>query len=68
MEKQFLTDAAERYYHNEMTPEERVYFEKLRNDNPEADQIVVEHLFFLEQLDRLSRIQKLRQVMNTVED
>ncbi|MBW7839339.1 MAG: trypsin-like peptidase domain-containing protein [Chitinophagaceae bacterium] len=68
MEKQFLTDAAERYYHNEMTPEERVYFEKLRNDNPEADQIVVEHLFFLEQLDRLSRIQKLKQVMNTVED
>ncbi len=52
MEDLLLVDAAERYVKGEMTAEERTYFEEIRKNNPELDQLVVEHIFFLNELEK----------------
>ena len=54
MEDLQLLDAIERYLRDEMNPEERTWFEQLRQTNPEVDQLVVEHTMFLQQMDRFS--------------
>lgn len=68
MEQSLLLDAVERYHRGEMSPEEAKYFEDLREKNPDIDQLAVEHIFFLDQLERLSEVQRLKHVMNNVED
>jgi serine protease Do len=54
MEDVMLLQAVEKYLRDEMTPEEKVYFETLRKTNPEVDLMVVEHSLFLQQLDNFS--------------
>jgi S1-C subfamily serine protease len=51
MEDTLLIDAVERFVNGEMTPQEKIYFEDLRKNNPELDQAVVEQLFFLNELN-----------------
>src|SRR5688572_16784579 len=46
-----------------MTPDERVYFEQLRKSNPEVDQMVVEHTFFLQQMNRFDETRKLKHTL-----
>ena len=46
MDDILLLDAIERYKTGEMTPKERTFLEELRKNNPEIDQLAVEHLFF----------------------
>lgn len=60
MEENLLTDAVERFVNNEMTPEEKIYFEDLRKNNPEIDQIVVEQIFFFNELDKFSASRNFR--------
>ena len=55
MEDTLLIDAAERFVKGEMSPEEKIYFEELRKNNPELDQAVVEQIFFLNQLESYSQ-------------
>ncbi|HVG40930.1 MAG TPA: serine protease, partial [Chitinophagaceae bacterium] len=43
-----------------------VYFEQLRKTNPEIDQLVVEHTFFLQQINRFDETRKLKHIMNDV--
>ena len=50
MEDIKILETVERYIAGQMTPDERVYFEGLRKSNPEIDQAVVEHTFFLQQI------------------
>jgi serine protease Do len=50
MEELSILETVERYIRGEMLPEERVFFEQLRKDNPSVDQMVVEHTIFLSQL------------------
>ena len=50
MDDTLLIDAVERFVNGEMSEQERIYFEDLRKNNPELDQSVVEHMFFLNQL------------------
>ena len=45
MEDTLLIDAAERFARGEMSAEEKIFFEELRKQNPELDQLVVEQLF-----------------------
>jgi len=52
MDDILLIEAVERYLRNEMSAEERAFFENLRKTNPEIDQAVVEHSFLLNELDR----------------
>jgi hypothetical protein len=49
MQDTALLDAVERYIRGEMLPEERLFFEHVRNTNPDVDQLVVEHTLFLDQ-------------------
>lgn len=61
-----LVDAVERYIRGEMTPDERVYFEQLRKTNADVDQLVVEHTFFLQQMNRFGEWKKFRSLLQDV--
>ena len=59
-----ILEAVERYISGMMTPDERVYFEQLRKSNPEVDQMVVEHTFFLQQMNRFDETRKLKHTLS----
>ena len=62
-----LLDAIERYRNGEMTPQENTFFEELRKNNPEIDQVAVEHIFFLQELDNLSEMKAYKHSLHEVE-
>ncbi len=64
MEDILLIDAAERYVKGEMTAEERTYFEEIRKNNPELDQLVVEHIFFFNELNKYSDTKNFKHHLN----
>jgi len=59
-----ILEAVERYISGQMSPDERVYFEQLRKTNPEIDQMVVEHTFFLQQMNRFDEMKKFKTILN----
>ncbi|MGZ3844609.1 MAG: trypsin-like peptidase domain-containing protein [Flavisolibacter sp.] len=59
-----ILEAVERYITAQMSPDERVYFEQLRKSNPEVDQLVVEHTFFLQQMNRFDEVKNFKAVLN----
>ncbi|HEU4469589.1 MAG TPA: serine protease [Flavisolibacter sp.] len=59
-----ILEAVERYISGQMSPDERVYFEQLRKSNPEIDQAVVEHTFFLQQMNRFDGTRQLKGILN----
>jgi S1-C subfamily serine protease len=61
-----ILEAVERYISGQMSPDERVYFEQLRKANPEVDQMVVEHTYFLQHLNRFDEGKKFRSTLNDV--
>ncbi len=64
MEDIKILEAVERYILGQMSPDERVYFEQLRKSNPEIDQAVVEHTFFLQQMNRFDGTKKLKGILD----
>src|SRR3954464_15683361 len=64
MEDMKLLETVERYILGQMSPDERVYFEQLRKSNPEIDQAVVEHTFFLQQMNRFDATRNFRGLLN----
>lgn len=66
MDDILLLDAIERYLSGEMSPEERTYFENLRNTTPEIDQMVVEHNMFLHQIADYSANIQIKQTLHEV--
>ena len=64
MEDIKLIEAVERYISGQMSPDERVYFEQLRKSNAEVDQMVVEHTFFLQQMNRFDDVKNLKTLLN----
>ncbi len=58
-----IIEAVERYIAGEMGPDERVYFENLRKTNPEIDQMVVEHTFFLQQIARFEDTRQFKSIL-----
>src|SRR4029079_1697549 len=68
MNDTLLLDAIERYRNGEMSPQEITFFEELRKNNPDIDQLVAEHTFFLGELDRMSEIKAFRHRLNEVEN
>jgi len=67
MEDSLLIDAVERFVKGEMSAQEKIYFEDLRKNNPDLDQTVVEHMFFLNELDKFSANKNIRQKLNEVQ-
>ena len=61
-----ILEAVEKYINGEMRPDERVYFENLRKSSPEIDQLVVEHTFFLQQMNRFDETRKLKNILAEV--
>src|SRR6478672_9815447 len=61
MDDILLLEAIERYLNGDMDAAERAYFETLRKNTPEIDQMVVEHSMFLHQMDIYSVHRNLRQ-------
>ena len=59
-----ISEAVERYISGGMSPDERVYFEGLRKSNPEIDQMVVEHTFFLQQMNRFDEVRKFKNTLS----
>jgi len=64
MEDIKLIEAVERYISGQMSPDERVYFEQLRKSNQEVDQAVVEHTFFLQQMNRFDEVKSFKSILN----
>lgn len=67
MEDALLMDAVERFANGEMSQEERIYFMDLREKNPELDQAVVEHLFFMQELQKHSAARQFKQQLHETE-
>ncbi len=66
MEEIQILEAVERYIRNEMTPEERIVFERLRNSNPEVDQLVVEQTMFFNKLGNFSEWKNYKSTLHEV--
>jgi len=64
MEDLLLLEAIERYLAGTMLPAEKEYFEQLRKNTPEIDQMVVEHKLFLQQMDQFSERRNLRNALH----
>jgi S1-C subfamily serine protease len=67
MDEVLLQDAVDRYLRMEMTQQERLVFEELRRTNPEVDQLVVSHSFFLQEMERYGHLKEFKSTLNTVE-
>ena len=68
MDDILLLDAIERYKNGEMTSQEKKFFEEMRKNNPEIDQMAVEHTFFLNELDRLGGRKSIKHTLDEVEN
>ena len=68
MDDILLLDAIERYRNGDMTAHEKTFFEELRKNNPDIDQMAVEHTFFLHELQKLGETKQYRQSLNEVEN
>ncbi len=58
-----LAEMVERYLHGELSNEEKILFEELRKTRPEIDQEVVEHRFFMNQIERYGQDKQFRSVL-----
>jgi len=67
MDDILLLDAVERYMKGEMSAEERTFFEEVRKNNPEVDQLVVEHTYFLNELDAHATVKAYKHALHEVE-
>jgi serine protease Do len=54
MEDIIMLDAIERFTKGDMQQEELQHFEAMRNSNAELDQLVVEHIYFLKQMEQFA--------------
>ena len=59
MDESLLIQSTERYIKGELSAQERIAFEELRNNNPEIDQLIVEQIYFLQTLNKLSDQKRL---------
>jgi serine protease Do len=66
MEDILLLDATERYLRDEMSPEEKAFFEELRQTKPEVDQFVVEHSLFLQQLTGYGEVKQFKSSLQDI--
>jgi len=67
MDDILLLEAVERYLRGEMDAEEKAFFEGLRKKDPEVDQLVVEHTYFLQGLEAFGTTKAFKHSLNEVE-
>jgi len=64
MDELLLIETVERYLRNELNDIERAKFDEIRKNNQEIDQLVVENIFFLNQIDSYGNNKKFKQSIN----
>ena len=67
MDDILVLQAVERYLKEEMTAEEKAFFEDLRKSNPEIDQLVVEQSFLMNELDKYGNTRNFKHAMHEVQ-
>ena len=67
MEDILLLEAVERYLAGEMSADEKIFFEDLRGKDANIDQLVVEHTYFLQGLDKYGAIKSFKHALHEVE-
>ncbi len=67
MDENLLLDAIERYRNGHMDDQEKLFFEELRKNNPEIDQLAAEHTFFLSELEKMADQKAFTHNLNEVE-
>ena len=67
MDDILLLEAVERYLNGEMTPQERSFFEEVRKNTPEVDQLVVEHSYFLQNLTEFGAVKSFKNILLEVD-
>ncbi|MEO6718963.1 MAG: trypsin-like peptidase domain-containing protein [Ferruginibacter sp.] len=68
MDDLLLIEAVERYLNGEMPSSEKLLFEDLRKKDPEVDQAVVEHAYFLQGLDKFGTQKSFKHALHEVEN
>lgn len=68
MDDFLLISAVERMLKGEMPEQERLDFEELRKNNPELDQAVVEHMFFLNEVNKFGASRSFKHSLHEVEN
>ncbi|MCW3090805.1 MAG: serine protease [Ferruginibacter sp.] len=67
MDEILLLEAVERYLKGEMSADEKSFFEDLRKRDPEVDQLVVEHTYFLQGLETFGSTKAFKHSLHEVE-
>lgn len=67
MDEILLIETVERYLKGEMDAKEKGFFEEIRKNNPDIDQMVVEHTFLFNELDKQSNIKAFKHSLYEVE-
>ncbi len=67
MDDILLLDAIERYKNGEMSAQEITFLEELRKNNPEIDQLVVEHNFFIAEVEKYGEVKNFKHTLYEVE-
>ena len=68
MDELLLIEAVERYLKGEMTVQEKTFFEEIRKNNPAVDQMVVEHTFLFNELDKQANIKAFKHGLYEIEN
>ena len=68
MSEQLLIESLERYLNNEMLPEEKAYFEQMRRENAELDQMVVSHKIFMAKMSAFADRSRLNNQLTSAHD
>ncbi len=68
MDELLLIETVERYLKGGMDLKERAFFEEIRKNNPEIDQMVVEHTFLFNELDKQANIKAFKHSLYEVEN
>jgi S1-C subfamily serine protease len=66
MDEVLIMDAAERMVNGQMSSEEKIYFDEIRKNNPDIDQLVVEYVHFLQGLDQYAATSNFRHTLSEV--
>lgn len=67
MDELLLIETVERYLKGEMDAKEQGFFEEIRKNNPEIDQLVVEHTFLFHELDKQANVKAFKHSLYEVE-
>ena len=68
MDELLLIETVERYLKGEMDLKEKGFFEEIRKNNSEIDQMVVEHTFLFNELDKLAYVKAFKHSLYEVEN